>query len=134
MLPRLGVTDVDLWERRELPPRLVANACLQVACNASTCATTLLRVPISRFGVGNQRAIATQERLVGVEPIHVGRLRAILKYMVKGPESATRMIEDAIKNHAHAARVCAIKQFAQRLVATEHRINVEVVIRVVAVI
>ena len=134
MLPRLSVTDVDLWERRELPPRLVANACLQVACDASTCATALLRVPIRRFGVGNQRAITAQECLVGIEPIDVGRLRAILKYMVEGPESATRMIEDTIKNHAHVARVCGIEQFAQGLVTAKHRINVEVVVRVIAMI
>ena len=44
------------------------------------------------------------------------------------------MIEDAIKNYAHAAHMRRIKQFAERLIATKHWINVEVVIRVIAMV
>ena len=71
VLARLSVANVDLWERRELPPRLVPNACLEVACNTAARATTLLHVPIDRFGIRDQRAIAAQERLIGIEPINV---------------------------------------------------------------
>ena len=44
------------------------------------------------------------------------------------------MIEDAIKYHAHAARMRRIKKFAQRLVTPKHWINIEVVIRVIAMV
>ena len=54
--------------------------------------------------------------------------------MVKWPEAATCMIEHAVENDAHAARVRRVEQFAQRLVPAEHRIDVEVVIRVIAMV
>ncbi len=54
--------------------------------------------------------------------------------MVEGPEAATGVIEDAVEDDAHAARVRRIEQFAKRLVAAKHRIYVEVVVRVIAMV
>jgi hypothetical protein len=54
--------------------------------------------------------------------------------MVKGPEATTGMIEDAVENDTHAARVCRIEKFSKRLVTTKHRIYVEVVVRVIAMV
>ena len=134
MLARLCIANVDLRKRRELPPRLIPNACFKTARDTATCATALLRMPLRRLWVGNQRAIAAQERLIGIEPIHIGRLRAVLKHMMKRPKAATGVIENAVENDAHPARVRRIEQFTKRLVTTEHRIYVEVVVRVIAMV
>ena len=54
--------------------------------------------------------------------------------MMKRPKAATGVIEYAVENDAHPARVRRIEQFTKRLVTTEHRIYVEVVVRVIAMV
>ena len=72
VLARLCIANVDLWERRKLPPCLVADGGLKVARDPTARATALLHVPIDRLRIGDQWAIAAQEGLVGIEPINVG--------------------------------------------------------------
>ncbi len=54
--------------------------------------------------------------------------------MVEREEAATGVVEDAIEHDAHPASVCRVEQLAQRVIATEQRIDLEVVVRVVAVV
>ena len=50
------------------------------------------------------------------------------------PETAAGVVEDAVKDNAHATRVAGVEQFAHCRVPTEERIDLEVVIRVVPVV
>ena len=50
------------------------------------------------------------------------------------PEATTRVIEDPIEDDPHAAPVALVQQFAQRLVTAQQRIDLEIVVRVVAVV
>ena len=53
---------------------------------------------------------------------------------MEGPEATTRVIEDPIEDDPHAAPVALVQQFAQRLVSAQQRIDLEIVVRVVAVV
>ena len=49
-------------------------------------------------------------------------------------EASTGVVEDAVEDDPHATRMAGIEQFAQRRVPTEEWIDLEVVVRVVAVV
>ena len=53
---------------------------------------------------------------------------------MKLPEAATGVIEDTVEDDFHVFGVSRIDEFSQSLVATQQRIDVEVVERVVAMI
>ncbi len=72
VLAGLCIANVDLWECRKLPPRLVADGGLKVARDPTACTAALLHVPIDRLWIGDQWTVAAQEGLVGIEPINVG--------------------------------------------------------------
>ena len=71
---------------------------------------------------------------VEVEPVAVRRRRAGLEDVVERPEAATGVVEDAVEDDPHPALVGAIEQLAERRVAAEQRVDLEVVVRVVAVV
>ena len=50
------------------------------------------------------------------------------------PEAAAAVVEDAVEDHPHAARVRLVEQLPQRLVAAQQRVDRQVVVRVVAVV
>ena len=53
---------------------------------------------------------------------------------MKRPEAATRVVEDAVEDDPHPARVGRVEQLAQRVVAPEERIDAEIVVGVVAMV
>ena len=54
--------------------------------------------------------------------------------MVEGPEAAAGVVEDAVEDDLHPARVAGVEQLAERGVAPEKRVDRQVVIGVVAVV
>src|SRR5689334_9599677 len=71
---------------------------------------------------------------VEVEPVAVWRRATGLQHVVEGPEAPTGMVEDAIKDHAHAALVTRIQQRAERALTAEQRVDRQVVVGVIPVI
>ena len=73
--------------------------------------------------------------MIEVEPVTVRRRGAAgLEDVVEGPEPATGVVEHAVEHDAHPAFVRPIQELAQGRVATEERVDVEVVVGVVAVV
>ena len=72
--------------------------------------------------------------MIDVEPIHVWRRRPVLDDVMERPEPTAAVVEHAIEDDAHAARVTRVEELAQRIVAAEERVDLEVVVRVVAVV
>ena len=50
------------------------------------------------------------------------------------PEPAAGVVEDAVEDDPHAAAVRRVEELAERRVAAEERVDLEVVVRVVAVV
>ncbi len=105
-----GIGDVELGQRRDVPPGVVVMRILGVVF------------------VGAQRPA------MHLEPVNVRRVAAAFQNVMKGPEAAAGVVEDAIQHHVHAARVCGVEQFAQRGIATQQRIDLHVVEGVIAVV
>ena len=80
------------------------------------------------------RCLVAQPFGIEVKPIEIRRGRAVFQRVMKLPEAAAGMIEHTIGQDADAARVRPIDQFAQRRVAAQNRIDVEIVVGVIAVI
>ena len=69
-----------------------------------------------------------------MEPVEVSRVRPVLHDVVELKEAAAGMVEYAVKHHTDAPRVGFVDQPAQGRVAAEHRVNLLVVVRVVAMV
>ena len=69
-----------------------------------------------------------------MEPIQVGRGRAVFQRVIELAEAAAGVIEHAVEHDADAARVRLVEQSAQRGVAAQDRIDGEIVVRVIAMI
>ena len=54
--------------------------------------------------------------------------------MVEGPEAAAAVVEDTIEHDPHVSRMRLVEQLTQRVVAAQQRVDVEVVIGVIAVV
>ena len=71
---------------------------------------------------------------IDVEPVAVRRRGTGLEDVVERPEATTGVVEDAVEDDAHPPAVRHVEQLAQRLVPAEQRVDMEVVVRVVAVV
>ena len=83
VLAHACVLDVELGQRRHVPPGVV-----------------VVRV-VGIVLVGAQRPI------VHDEPVDIGRIAAVLQDVMKGPEAAAGMVEDAIQHDLHMSRAWA---------------------------
>src|SRR5690606_4213354 len=106
-LPDARVGHVQLGQRGQVPPRLVA----QLAA-----------------------AVGVEWVPVDEEPVQVGALLPVLEHVVELQEAPAGVVEDAVEDHAHAALVSALEQLAQRAVASQERVDPVVVVSVVAVV
>ena len=61
-------------------------------------------------------------------------LRIIDTLMMKRPEATAGVVEHTIQNDPHVAFVRGIQQPPQRVVATQQRIDIEVIVRVIAMV
>jgi hypothetical protein len=110
ILPHPGVADVELGQRWQSPPAVVV------------------------WRMRGVTAISPQEPAPDDEPIEVGRVKAIFENMMKGPKAAAGMVEDAVENNSQAAVMGCIQQLAEGGVAPAQRVNLIIIIRVVAVV
>ena len=104
-----GVAGVELRQRRQAPPRRVAEGA----------------VPL---------AVGAEREALDVEPVAVRARLTVLQEVVEGEEAAAGVVEHPVEDHAHAAPVGGVEQSAQGVVAPEHRIDREVVVGVVAMV
>ena len=71
---------------------------------------------------------------VHMEPIPVRRIRTVLHQVMKGPKAAATMVEHTIQNHLHAALMHSFDELREGCVAPQQRINLEVVVGVIAMV
>ena len=71
---------------------------------------------------------------IEVEPVAIGRGRTVLDDVVERPEATTDMVEDPVEDDTHAAAMGLVEELPERIVPTEERIDVEVVVRVVSMV
>ena len=69
-----------------------------------------------------------------MEPVQIGGFRAVLQDVVELKEAPRGVVEHAIQHHPDAAGVGRVQQLAQRRVAAQHRIHLEVVVGVIAMV
>src|SRR5207302_5899681 len=107
-LAHVGVAGVELGEGGQVPPGIV----------------------VGRLGafVGMQRPASD------VEPIYVRGIGTVLQDVVELEEAAACVVEDAVEYNPYTPRVGSIEQRAQGSVAAEQRVDVVVVVGVVAVV
>jgi hypothetical protein len=106
ILPNPGVLGIELGEGRVVPPGRVVGR--------------------STVGVEGQ----TRDRV----PVEPRRVVAVLQDVVEGEEAATGVVEDPVEHHSDPPLPARGEQRFERSVAAEHRIDVEVVERVVPMI
>ena len=135
VIPHLRVVYVQLRQGREIPPGLVAEdrqGPLPFAPGGRD--RPVEGGELLRIRVGDQLAANLEEHRVDVEPVPVGRIRSCLQQVMERPEAAARVVEDPVQDDPHPAAMCSVEQLAQRSVAPQHRVDVQVVVGVVAVI
>jgi hypothetical protein len=69
-----------------------------------------------------------------VEPIAIGTLFAGFQEIMKGKKATTCMITHAIENDADSTSMTDGESLTHRGIAAEHRINLIVIVRVIAMI
>jgi hypothetical protein len=75
------------------------------------------------------------ERLfVQMKPVPVRRCHAGFEDVVKRPEAPAGVVEDAVEDDPDVPGMGRVDELAERLVATEERVDREVVVRVIAVV
>ncbi len=84
--------------------------------------------------VGEQRATGVEMRVIEPEPVAIRRGGPVLEDVVERPEPAPGVVEDAVEDDPHPAVVGRVEQLAQGIVATEQRIDRQVVVGVIAVV
>ena len=107
-LAHRGRLDVELRQGRQAPPGVIARGLLGV--------------------------VGVQREARDVEPVEVGRVLAVLEDVVELEEPPAGVVEHAVEHHPHAPRVAGVQELAQCGVAAEHRVDLLVVVRVVAVV
>ncbi len=118
VLPNGGLAGVQLGQRRESPPRPIAEGA---------------RWRPGRW-VRQQRLSRVEGGIVEVEPAPVRRGGAILDDVVERPEAAPAVIEDTVEHDAHAPGVRGIEQGTQGLVAAEQRVDRQIVVGVIPMV
>ncbi len=84
--------------------------------------------------VVRRRPVGSQRPALHDEPVEIGRLRAVFQEVVELEEAAAGVVEDAIQHHTDAAGVRSVEQPPQGGIAAQHRVHLEVIVRVVAMI
>ncbi len=121
-----GFVRVELGQRRQVPPGPVAEA----GEGAAVAAMDLVddrRVRVQ--GTARGEAVAVE-----VEPACIRRVKAVLDDVVEGPEATASVVEDTVEDDPHPSVVRRVEQLPQRRIATEERIDMEVVVGVIAVV
>ena len=119
VLAHVVVARVQLRQRGQAPPRLVAEP-----------------GPARRVARRIWQGVAPSgENLrVEMEPVAVRRRGTVLEDVVERPEAPPRVVEDAIEDDPHAPLVGDVEQLAKGTVPAQQRIDMEVVVRVVAMV
>ncbi len=80
------------------------------------------------------RVVGEERELLDVEPVEIGRIRAVLQDVVELEEAAAGVVEDAVEHDANPSRVRLVDHPPQRGVAAQHRVDFLVVVGVIAMI
>ncbi len=78
--------------------------------------------------------VGVQGPAVDAEPVEVGRILAVLEDVVELEESPAGVIEHAVQDDLDPLRVRPVDQAAERGIAAEHRVDAEIVVRVIPVV
>ena len=81
-----------------------------------------------------RRRIGLQRPVLGNEPVAVGRGLAVLQQVMKRPEAAATVVEDPIEQQPHPPAFELRQERLKGRLAAQQRIDLEVVVGVVAVI
>ena len=103
-----GLSVIELGERFEPPPRLVA------------------RRPAVVIGVQGKRGAG--------EPVEVRGGRAVFQQVIELIEAPAGVIEHPVEDDTHAAPVRRVEQPCERGIPAEERVNLVIVVRVIAMI
>ena len=122
---------VQLGQRWQAPPGLVAQPVKRAG--VLTRLARGVHCPAG-IGVGEQLPARGQRIAILPEPVEVGRGEAVLEDVVEGPEATPGVVEDAIQDDPHAPGVDRVDELAQGCVAAEQWIDLQVVVRVIAVV
>ena len=79
------------------------------------------------------RSVGIQRIALDVEPIHIGRGRPVFQDMVELEKSPAGMVEHAIQHDPDPPPVRFFEQPGKGLVSPQQRINLVIIMRVVAV-
>jgi len=91
------------------------------------------QVPPGRV-IGLADAVGFDREVVEGEPVQVGGMLPALQGHVELEEAATGVVEHAVNHDADAARVGGVQQGAERLIPAQQRIDMTVIMGVVAVV
>src|SRR5690606_24352105 len=108
-LPHLGIVGIELRQRVQPDPGLVS------------------RWPVVVIGV--HRELVTED-----EPIEPGGRRTVLEHVVELEEAATGMVEHAVEDDADAALLARLEESLERVIATQQRVDLVVIVRMVAMV
>src|SRR4051794_13998243 len=93
-----------------------------------------MNTPPGMVAGGAGLVVGVGRKLVEVEPVAVGRGGAVFEGMVKLVEAPAGVVEDAVEDHANVAGMAGVEQAAKRRVAAQNRIDLIVVVSVIAVV
>ncbi len=69
-----------------------------------------------------------------IKPIQISRFLTIFQDVIELEESTAGMIENAIQYNTHISAMDFFQQFLESFIATQHRVNLEVIMGMIAVV
>ncbi len=136
VLAKMRVVRVQLGERGVIPPRSIAEAGLRDRAGRSPSGGLVAGRGGQLAGrwIGAQASASFEHRRIEVEPAPVRRGRSVLEDVVKRPEAASGVVEDAVEHDSHSPPVGRVEQLSQRRVSAQERVDRQVVVGVIAVV